>query len=180
MRFAPLLALAFLALSATSTELSAQALRSSPRWITRAATPPENFVEAERLNRGTTALGTSRIARLGAPLRSPEGLTTGIFKVYEVVVLDQVTSAEVKKLQPNVVYDLIAIVEVPFDATIPWIWQLEYGKAQFLDFLVEDFAFPAPGVYTIENTLRLSTTGQWGISIALGGNRTKTKKVKVV
>ncbi|MBK9387795.1 MAG: hypothetical protein IPN34_23510 [Planctomycetes bacterium] len=180
MRFAAFVTLALLALSATSADVSAQALRSSPRWLSRAMTPPENYVEAERLNRRPKAFGTSRVARIGAPLQRREGISTGIFKVYEVVVLDPVTSVEVKKLQPNVVYDLVAVVEVPFDATFPWIWQIEYGKAQYFDFLVEEFAFPGAGVFYIETTLELSTEGQWAVSIALGGSRTKTKKVKVV
>lgn len=127
----------------------------------------------------STKFGTSRITRIGN-LANPEGTTTGIFKVQSVTVRDPISGAPVKKLFSGVVYDLVAVVEVPFDATIPWIWQIEFGKAAGLDFLVEEAAFPSAGVYFIENTVELDTFGRWGISIALGGNRTKTSKVKVI
>jgi hypothetical protein len=168
----------FLAASAASAD--AQALRSPLRWHSRVGAPAENCVEARRLGTAPAELSPSRVGRLGGPLARPEGLTTGVFKVYDVTVLDQITSREVNKLQPGVTYDLVAVVEVPFAATIPWIWQIEFGKAQFLEFLVEDFAFPSAGVYFIETTLSLTTAGKWGISIALGGNRTRTNKVKVL
>jgi hypothetical protein len=180
MRLLSLGLLALLALAATPTSATAQSLRTPRSWVARSIQPPENYVEAQRLNRGAAALGSSRIMRLGAPLQRPEGISTGIFKVYDVAVLDQVTSVEVKKLYPNVVYDIVAVVEVPFDATFPWIWQIEYGKAQFLDFLLEEGAFPAAGVYYVSNTLELGTSGQWGVGFCLGGNRTKTAKVKVL
>ncbi|MBL8899637.1 MAG: hypothetical protein JNM84_18545 [Planctomycetes bacterium] len=180
MRLAHLLAGSFLALAATASIAPAQSLRSAQNWIARSVRPTENYVEAQRLNRGAAALGSSRIARLGAPLQRPEGLSTGIFKVYDVAVLDPVTSAEVKKLRTGVIYDIVAVVEVPFAATFPWTWQIEYGKAQFLEFLVEEDAFPSAGVFFVSNTLELGTTGPWGVGFCLGGNRTKTAKVKVI
>lgn len=179
MRISALLfAALFLAAFAASTD--AQSLRSPLRWHDRAGAPAENYVEARPLGSAPAELAPSRVGRLGGPLARPEGLSTGVFKVYDVAVLDQITSREVKKLQPGVTYDLVAVVEVPFTATIPWIWQIEFGKAQFLEFLVENFAFPSAGVYFIETTLSLTTAGKWGVSIALGGNRTRTTKLKVL
>ena len=126
-------------------------------------------------------LGSSRVARLESweGWRAAEGTTTGVFKVHSVTVFEQGSHLRVKKLQNGIEYDLVAIVEVPYGDTFPWTWQIEYGKAAFLGFAQENGVFASAGVYSIETTVTLDLDGSWGIAIALGGNRTKTAKVKV-